>query len=500
MRMGRPIRKTFPVNMMLEGRTVLVVGGGRVGQHKIELLLDSGAGIRLVCPTCVSELTDLAQSGRIEHIAKRFDPADLENATLVFACTDDKHVNRAVLEAARTRQIPCCCADGNWADGDFVTPAIVRSDDILLAVSTNGKSSRRSRLIKDNLKRHLDTINSTDLLVLGTSHFYLPADQRAPYHLPSPLRESVGAMIHLIWGVHEFMILNTCNRIEVVAAVSQETGTCGILRRLLRFDQLPESAYYVKRGIDAFNHLCLVSAGMRSQTPGEFHIVSQLKEALEEANAHGWAGPIINEWASTAMHVSKAIRHTVEPILEVSEIEDVALRYLDGHGIPPGKHALVIGSGMVGRGLTAGLLKRGFTLDWAYHANKPEVPVGAEGRINRIQLADIPSVLPRADLVFSAVTVTEPVLTPAAHAPLLKSGVYLFDLGMPHNIDPALQSDAVGRVGLDELKAWYRTMNGSIEKAETLANSVLDTHSEAYDHLCAWCQHPPVLSSTPKES
>ena len=239
---------------------------------------------------------------------------------------------------------------------------------------------------------------------------------------------------------------------------------------------------------------------MRSQTPGEFHIVSQLKEALEEANAHGWAGPIINEWASTAMHVSKAIRHTVEPILEVSEIEDVALRYLDGHGIPPGKHALVIGSGMVGRGLTAGLLKRGFTLDWAYHANKPEVPVGAEGRINRIQLADIPSVLPRADLVFSAVTVTEPVLTPAAHAPLLKSGVYLFDLGMPHNIDPALQSDAVGRVGLDELKAWYRTMNGSIEKAETLANSVLDTHSEAYDHLCAWCQHPPVLSSTPKES
>ena len=253
--MGRPIRKTFPVNMMLEGRTVLVVGGGRVGQHKIELLLDSGAGIRLVCPTCVSELTDLAQSGRIEHIAKRFDPADLENATLVFACTDDKHVNRAVLEAARTRQIPCCCADGNWADGDFVTPAIVRSDDILLAVSTNGKSSRRSRLIKDNLKRHLDTINSTDLLVLGTSHFYLPADQRAPYHLPSPLRESVGAMIHLIWGVHEFMILNTCNRIEVVAAVSQETGTCGILRRLLRFDQLPESAYYVKRGIDAFNHL-----------------------------------------------------------------------------------------------------------------------------------------------------------------------------------------------------------------------------------------------------
>lgn len=475
---------------MIEGRTIVVVGGGRVGQHKIELLLDSGAAIRLVCPNCVEELEALARSGRIVHVAKPFEPEDLAEAVLVFACTDDKFVNRSVLEAARARKIPCCCADGNWADGDFVTPAIVRSEDILLAVSTNGKSSRRSRLIKDNLKRHLDTINSTDLLVLGTSHFYLPTDQRSPYHLPSPIREAVGAMIHLIWGVHEFMILNTCNRIEVIAAVSQETGTCGILRRLLRFDQLPEEAYYIKRGIDAFNHLCLVSAGMRSQTPGEFHIVAQLKEAAAEANAKGWAGPIINEWIDSAMHVSKEIRHTVEPILEVSEIEDVALRYLDSHP-KRGKHALVIGSGMVGRGLVKGLLQRGYTLDWAYHSKVPEIPAGYESRVSRLQLSILYTVLPEADVVFSAVSVTEPVMTLAAHAPYLKprKKVALFDLGMPHNIDPAFRTRNVAWVGLDELKNWYRETNGFLERADALAAEVLDAHRDAYTHLCAWCQH-----------
>ncbi len=487
MRDSRPVKKTFPINAMLEGRRVLVVGGGRVGQRKVELLLASGADVLLICPTCVAELASLARNGTIRHDSRVFSDEDVQGCSLVFACTDDKHVNRHVLAAAKAARIPCCCADGNWPDGDFVTPAIIRTGDVLIAVSTSGKSCRQSRLIKDNLRKHLDSIESSDLLVLGTSHDYLNAEARAPYHLLLREREAIGEMIRQVWGVHEFFILNTCNRIEVVAAVSKEVGTSGILRRLLHFDQLSPDLYYMKHGFEAFSHLCLVTAGMDSQTPGEFHVVSQMKEAVDEAVTFGWAGSIIRELGDAALHVSKDIRHEVEPLLDIAEIEEVALRYLDAE-IPkrPSCRVLVIGTGMVGKGLVAGFRMRGCACVWAYHRNVPVLSAEEAGTIEVVQLNSLAHVLPKVDVIVSAVNVQEPILTVALHKNMLNpDGVVMVDLGMPRNIDQDF--DACGKSvqvsDLDALKRWYRTANGTLGKVLEVCGSILKEHRDIYERM-----------------
>ena len=472
---------------MLEGRRVLVVGGGRVGQRKVELLLDSGAEVVLVCPRCVDELADLARSGRIRHDARPFEDRDVAGCALVFACTDDKHVNRFILEMAQCAKIPCCCADGNWPDGDFVTPAIIRSSDVLIAVSTSGRSCRQSRLIKDNLRKHLDSIESSDLLVLGTSHEYLSSGERAPFHLLPREREAVGEMIRQVWGVHEFFILNTCNRIEVVAAISKEVSTCGILRRLLRFDQLRPDLYYMKHGFEAFSHLCLVTAGMDSQTPGEFHVVSQMKDAVDEAIARGWAGSIIREVCDAALHVSKDVRHAVEPLLNIAEIEEVGLCYIE-NTLPglSGRCALVIGTGMVGQGLVSGLLKRGCRCIWVYYRDKPVLSAANARHIEVVQLDAIREVLPRADVVFAAVDAQTPVLRVETHRPFLKpEGVVMVDLGMPRNVDPAFDACGGGvRVAdLDLLKQWHRTVNGTLEQVLEVCATVMADHRDIYERI-----------------
>jgi len=487
MRQSRPIRKTFPVNAMLEGRRVMVVGGGRVGQRKVELLLDAGADVTLVCPECVEELAALARAGRIRHTCRPFQDADVVAQALVFACTDDKHVNRHVLEVAQAARVPCCCADGNWADGDFVTPAVLRTGDVTIAVSTSGKSCRQSRLIKDNLRKHLDSIESSDLLVLGTSHEYLSAEERAPYHLAVRERELLGGMIRQVWGVHEFLILNTCNRIEIVAAVSREVATSGILSRLLRFDQLRPDLYYMKHGFDAFAHLCLVTAGMDSQTPGESHVVSQMKEAVDEAVTFGWAGSIIRELADAALHVSKDIHQEVDPLMDIAEIEEVALRYLE-HKLPglSRRRVLVIGSGMVGQGLVAGLLARGCVCDWAYFRNAPAVSGEEAQRVRVVQLDQLGDVLPAADAIVSAVDVREPVLTVAEHAAYLNpESVVLVDLGMPRNIDPAFDQcgGAIHVADLDVLKHWYRSANGTLGKILEACRAILADHRSIYERM-----------------
>ncbi len=472
---------------MLEGRQVLVVGGGRVGQRKVELLLDAGAGVMLVCPTCVDELQTLAQTGAIRYGERMFEDSDVAGCTLVFACTDNKHVNRHILEIAKAAKIPCCCADGNWPDGDFVTPAIIRAGDVMIAVSTSGKSCRQSRLIKDNLRMHLDSIESSDLLVLGTSHEYLCSGERAPFHLLLRERERIGEMIRQVWGVHEFFILNTCNRIEVVAATSKEAGTCGVLQRLLRFDQLSPDLYYVKHGFEAFSHLCMVTAGMGSQTPGEFHVVSQLKDAVDEAAARGWAGSIVRELCDAALHVSKDIRHEVEPLLDVAEIEEVGLRYLDSEVADlASRCALVIGTGVVGQGLVEGLLKRGCRCVWAYHRQVPELSAGSERQIELVQLDALDRVLPTVDVIISAVDSQDPVVRLAPHKALLKKqGVMMIDLGMPRNIDPAFDTcgDSLRVADLDVLKRWYRTANGTLDKVLEVCDTILNEHRDIYERM-----------------
>lgn len=485
MREGRPVKKTFPINAMLEGREVLVVGGGRVGQRKVELLLDAGARVSLVCPDCVSELESLASAGRVRFERRLFADGDVAGCALAFACTDDKHVNRRILEAAKAAGVPCCCADGNWPDGDFVTPAIIRSGDVLIAVSTSGRSCRQSRLIKDNLRKHLDSIESSDLLVLGTNHEYLVSEERAPYHLLLRERELIGDMIRQVWGVHEFLILNTCNRIEVIAAISREAGTSGILRRLLRFDQLRPDMYYMKHGFEAFAHLSRVTAGLDSQTPGEYHVVAQIKDAVDEALARGWAGSIIRELCDAALHVSKDLRRAVEPLLEVSEIEDVALRFAaeELQGLA-GKTALVIGTGMVGRGLAAGLAARSCRCLWLYHRNAPPVDISAGAEV--AQLAELTSLLPRADVVFSAVDAPEPLVTREAHLAAVNArGALLVDLGQPRNVDRALDACAplVRVADLDALKRWSRAKDDAAARVDEVTRQVLDEHRDIYERI-----------------
>jgi len=467
---------------------VLVAGGGRVGQRKVELLLDSGADVNLVCPDCVPELEALEREGRISRAPRKFSDADVNGCALVFACTDDKRVNRRILDAAQTASIPCCCADGNWPDGDFVTPAIIRAEDLLIAVSTSGRSCRQSRLIKDNLRKHLDSIQSSDLLVLGTSHEYLNTTQRAPYHLQSGDRETLGEMIRQIWGVHEFFILNTCNRVEVVAAISKDASTCGILRRLLKFDQLNDDLYYMKHGFEAFAHLCMVTAGMDSQTPGEFHVASQMKEAVDEAIGQGWAGSIIRELCDAALHVSKDIRHEVAPLLDVEELEDLSVRYLE-EALPglEGRHVLVIGTGVIGQGIVASLLKRGCGhVSWAYYRNAPSLSAEGAQCIEVLQLDDLERVLPVADAVISAVDSRNYVLSLIQHKTRLNpKGVVLIDLGMPRNIDPAFD-DYAGNVmmaDLDVLKCWYRVANGTLDKVLEVCRSILKDHRNFYERM-----------------
>ena len=136
----------YLLGLRLNGRRVVVVGGGAVATRRIPALLDVGADIVLVSPAVTASLDDLAAAGRISWQARGYADGDCVGAWLVCACTDDSAVNAAVAAAAERQQTWCVRADDAQASAAW-TPASGRADDVRVGVLSG--DPRHSAAIRD---------------------------------------------------------------------------------------------------------------------------------------------------------------------------------------------------------------------------------------------------------------------------------------------------------------------------------------------------------------
>ncbi len=477
------------VNLRVENSRCLVVGGGPVACRKVLGLKTAGAAVVVVSPALCPDLAALAATGQILHVARRFVPADTDGMRIVFAATDDHEVNHRVLEAARTAGALCCCVDGNWTAGDFTTPAALRMDGLTVTVSSGGRSCRQARMVKDTLRRHLRSIETAELLVLGASHEELSLEKRETIQLTGERLQQTGDMLMQVWGVHEFMLLNTCNRVELVAVVSDSNARCEVLERILGLDRLGRNEWYRLTGISAFEHMALVTAGMRSQSPGEYHVASQVKQALQSAVGNGWANGMLQAWIDEALHISKHVKNEILPLLPATEIEDASFDYITQHqgNRWRDRTVMVMGTGMLGRGLVERTVERKARCLWCYHVNPP-TPDPAWGDRVRILARDMfKRYLGRCNIVCCAMETSGYVLDkPHASCFSRKQPLTIVDLGLPRNVNPALV-ELLPRgselINLDRLKSWTLQRNGDLQRILAMSRDVVQQHRDGYDAL-----------------
>ncbi|MGY4003643.1 siroheme synthase CysG [Aeromonas sanarellii] len=146
----------LPMFARLEGRPVLLVGGGEVALRKARLLLAAGARLTLVSPAIDPDFHEFA--GRFTHLAVRFDPAHLAGQILVVAATDDLEVNALVYQSATERGLFVNLVD-DPERSSFIFPSIIDRSPIVVAVSSGGKAPVLVRLLRERLEsllpRHL---------------------------------------------------------------------------------------------------------------------------------------------------------------------------------------------------------------------------------------------------------------------------------------------------------------------------------------------------------
>jgi len=141
---------------MLDGGSVsaLVVGGGAVAARKVAALVEAGATVRVVAPEISAELEALAvRAARLSVIRNRYASEQLGDALLVVAATSDARLNARIAADARAGGRLVNVVDAPEL-GNFVTPAVHRSGEVVVAVSTGGVPAAASR-IRDAIARSI---------------------------------------------------------------------------------------------------------------------------------------------------------------------------------------------------------------------------------------------------------------------------------------------------------------------------------------------------------
>ncbi len=142
----------YPVNLILEGRRCLVVGGGRVAERKVAALLESKAAVTLISPDLTFQLKQWASQGCLIHCAKQFESGDAAGYLLVMCATDSPDVNKQVAREAKKSGVLVNVAD-TPALCDFILPARLQRGSLSIAVSTGGQSPAMARELRNELAK-----------------------------------------------------------------------------------------------------------------------------------------------------------------------------------------------------------------------------------------------------------------------------------------------------------------------------------------------------------
>lgn len=137
----------LPININIEGKRILIVGGGRVGLHKATILSRFTDEATVISPEFREGFDNLP----FTLVRKNYESGDLDGAFMVYVCTENEELNRRIKQDAEERHVLASVCD-NPPLCDFTSPAIFREGDLTVAVASDAKDVHRSMRIRDAIR------------------------------------------------------------------------------------------------------------------------------------------------------------------------------------------------------------------------------------------------------------------------------------------------------------------------------------------------------------
>lgn len=294
----------------------------------------------------------------------------------------------------------------------------------------------------------------------------------------------------------EMVVLSTCNRVEIYAAVEGESdlvSTDDITRFICQFHNVPTDevvgSVLAQSGAEAVSHLFQVACSIDSMVLGEPQIVNQVKEAYRLAQEHDACGPLTNVLFQHALKVSAQVRSETGLADGRVSIASVAVGEF-GKSIFSrfdNKQVLVIGAGEMAEETLIYLRSEGVRHIVVANRNRERAEhLAARFGGSSIDFADLDAWLARADVIVSATGASEIIVSrdrfAAARRNSRRQPVFILDLAAPRDFDPAVATvdDDVFLYDIDALEETCSRNRAARESEVRKAMRIIDAQTQTF--------------------
>ena len=324
-------------------------------------------------------------------------------------------------------------------------------------------------------------VDASRLFAVGLSHHTAPIAVRERMALDEAGARELLGRLRSDGVVREAMLLNTCNRVELYSVAD----TMDQVRRYL--PRAEDRYLFGFQGREAVQHLFRVASSLDSLVLGESQILGQVRDAVRVAEESASLGPILRPLTERTMMVAKRVR--TETDIGRSRVGignagvDLAMQVFGGLS---DKRALLVGVGEMGRQVARALLGEGLReLLITNRTFEKAAALATQHGGTAVPFDRLLEYLPRVDIVIAATGARQPLIT----APMVKIAmrtrryrpVFLVDLAVPRNIDPAVEDiDEAFLFNIDDLQQVVRTGVQQRELAAQAAGRLVDAEADKF--------------------
>jgi glutamyl-tRNA reductase len=296
----------------------------------------------------------------------------------------------------------------------------------------------------------------------------------------------------------QLFILSTCNRTEIYGFADNARQLAGLLCSATEGDIATFlDRAYIKRGVEAVEHLFYVGAGIDSQILGDYEIVGQIKQAVKFARERQFVGAFLERLVNCVLQSSKSVKNQTELSGGTVSVSFAAIQYIRQRFTSlTEKHILLIGTGKIGRNTCRNLVDylgiRNITL--MNRTEEKAAALAAETGVGFAPFGQLAAYARKADIILVATDAEQPTLLCSS----LQGGgeKLILDLSIPCNVEKdAALLPGVTLVNVDELS---RIKDETLQKREAevpKAKVILAEHIGEFLDWYAMRKHVPVLKA-----
>ncbi|QOP43966.1 bifunctional precorrin-2 dehydrogenase/sirohydrochlorin ferrochelatase [Sulfurimonas sediminis] len=142
----------FPAFLKLDGKKILIVGGGNVAYEKLEHLLDFTKDIHIIANEFSEEMLQRIEEENLVYEKRKYKKGDIREFAVAVVAVDSIALQAEIFE--ESKQYNCLC---NAVDSveycDFIFPSYVKKEDLIIAISTSGASPAMAKHLRKYLQK-----------------------------------------------------------------------------------------------------------------------------------------------------------------------------------------------------------------------------------------------------------------------------------------------------------------------------------------------------------